>query len=175
MQNNVYELVSDINARQALMDEKVLTLEERLLIIHEQIDQMPEQIKKVLTSGAVQRSSLPTLVENNITVGGGSHHHNGGSPNNNNITVPMSGYMPSYQRMSDDLQQAKHTYLHPNDAACLSARPSWSTSNINTPLQQAGSSAPTQQQQQQQQYASGGNAAKQYLTPNVLRTTSFDT
>lgn len=142
------------------MDEKVLTLEERLLIIHEQIDQMPDQIKKVLTSGAVQRSSLPTLVENNITVA--ANHHNA---NNNNICVPMSSYMPSYQRMSDDLQQAKHTYLHPNDAACLSARPSWSASNVNT----SGSNAPMQ-------YVTGGgsSAAKQYLTPNV-RTTSFDT
>lgn len=151
------------------MDEKVLTLEERLLIIHEQIDQMPDQIKKVLTSGAVQRSSLPTLVENNITVA--ANHHNA---NNNNICVPMSSYMPTYQRMSDDLQQAKHTYLHPMDAACLSARPSWSASNVSTPLgqqqQQSGSNAPVQ-------YVTGGgsSAAKQYLTPNVLRTTSFDT
>lgn len=147
LQNNVYELVSDINARQALMDEKVLTLEERLLIISEQIEQMPDLIKKTLLSGT-QRSSLPTLVEN-ISVA------------NQNIQVP-SYIMPSYQKMGDEsLQQAKHTYLHPNDAACLSARPSWSATNISNPS------------------ASGSNPsysnAKQYLTPNVLRTSSFDT
>ena len=142
----MYELVSDINTRQALMDEKVLTLEERLLLIHEQIEQMPDLIKKTLTTPQ-QRSSLPTLVEN-ITV------------SNQNIPIPTGSYsIASYQKMEDGSQnQLKHTYLHPNDAACLSARPSWSTSNIST-------SNPN--------YTSSGG--KQYLTPNVLRTTSFDT
>lgn len=127
------------------MDEKVLTLEERLLIISEQIEQMPDLIKKTLLSGT-QRSSLPTLVENMSVA-------------NQNIQVP-SYIMPSYQKMGDEsLQQAKHTYLHPNDAACLSARPSWSATNISNP---SGSN-------------SSYSNAKQYLTPNVLRTTSFDT
>ena len=149
MQNNVYELVSDINTRQALIDEKVLTLEERLLMIHEQIEQMPDLIKKTLTSNQ-QRSSLPTLVENIMV-------------SNQDIQVPTCSYnIPSYQhRTPEELQQqAKHTYLHPNDAACLVTRPSWSTSNINTSM--TGSNP---------NYSN----AKQYLTPNVLRTTSFDT
>lgn len=149
----MYEIVSDINARQALIDEKVLTLEERLLIIHELIEQLPDLIKKSLATPQ-QRSSLPTLVEN-ITV------------SNQNIQVPACSYnMPSYHKVSEDSQQhqlsAKHTYLHPNDAACLSARPSWSTSNINTSI---ASSNPNY----------SNSSAKQYLTPNVLRTSSFDT
>lgn len=146
MQNNVYEIVSDLNARQALIDEKVLTLEERLLIIHELIEQMPDMIKKTLTVSQ-QRSSLPTLVEN-ITV------------SSQNIQVPTGGNynFSSYKVSEENQQQAKHTYLHPNDAACLSARPSWSTSNIS------GSNLNYH-----------NSSSKQYLTPNVLRTTSFDT
>lgn len=134
--------MSDINTRQALIDEKVLTLEERLLIIHEQIEQMPDLIKKTLTNGQ-QRSSLPTLAEN-ITVSPG-------------IQIPTG-----YTGYKDDLlqqQQPKHTYLHPNDAALVAAsRPSWSASNVNTNPNYSSSSS-----------------GKQYLTPNVLRTTSFDT
>ena len=46
LQNNVYEIVSDINARQTLIDAKVLTLEERLLIIYEQIEQLRENYRQ---------------------------------------------------------------------------------------------------------------------------------
>lgn len=174
MQNNVYELVSDINTRQTLIDEKVLALEDRLLIIVDQIEALPELIKKALTTNVQQRSSLPTLVEN-ISVA------------SQNTLVPFNPSYASYRQYSNDYdipphhpqqqqscqqqqqqqqQNAKHTYLHPNDAACLSSRPSWSTSNINSSMstQTTGNYAGT----------TVNPANKQYLTPNVMRTSSFD-
>lgn len=144
--------MSDINARQALIDAKVLTLEERLLIIYEQIEQLPEQIKKAITTSQ-HRSSLPTLVENmagssqNISILGNNYKRNINNNDNNDNTNDNSSNDNNKNQSSP-----KHTFLHPNDAACLSPRPSWSTSNINP-----------------------SGSGKHYLAPNVLRTTSFDT
>ncbi|KAI2796373.1 Small conductance calcium-activated potassium channel protein 2 [Blomia tropicalis] len=184
LQNNVYEIVSDINTRQLLIDDKVMTIEERLLIIHEQIEQMPDLIRKCLMTNQ-QRSSLPTLVEN-ITILQQGHHqqssipmHQGGSSGqygqygNND---PMMQQQQQQQQLQQQQTQSKHTYLHPNDAT---SRPSWSTSNINTSMSVNGGSSSTttvtNPNYNSSSTTTSGNNPKQYLTPNVLRTTSFDT
>ncbi|KAH8034663.1 hypothetical protein HPB51_000271 [Rhipicephalus microplus] len=45
-QNSVYEIVSDMNARQELFDERLATLEERLAAIHEQLEALPEAVAR---------------------------------------------------------------------------------------------------------------------------------
>lgn len=206
LQNNVYEIVSDINARQTLIDAKVLTLEERLLIIYEQIEQLPEMIKKTLLSNQHQRSSLPTLVENltingqNITVpnnnnnnnsfddsqsqplappqtsSSSSHHHHHQSATTVTTQPQQPPLSPHQQTQQQQQSSTKHTFLHPNDAACLSQRPSWSTSNISpsNPNYSSGIGA-TGSSNQQQTNQTSSSSGKHYLTPNVLQTTSFDT
>ena len=161
-----------------------MTIEERLLIIHEQIEQMPDLIRKCLMTNQ-QRSSLPTLVEN-ITILQQGHHqqssipmHQGGSSGqygqygNND---PMMQQQQQQQQLQQQQTQSKHTYLHPNDAT---SRPSWSTSNINTSMSVNGGSSSTttvtNPNYNSSSTTTSGNNPKQYLTPNVLRTTSFDT
>ncbi len=148
MQSNVYELVSEINARQEILDEKVVSLEDRLILIFEQIESLPDLFSKIIQqnhSHQAIRTSLPTLVENisqpmNVN-------------DKNNPKNPQTNYTYANSSSNPTEQTQKHTYLHPNDAASISARPSWSASNLTSTL-------------------SGG---KQFLTPTVLRTSSFDT
>lgn len=195
MQNNVYELVSDINARQSLIDDKVLTVEERLLYIHEQLDALPDVIRKLLITGGGQtRASLPTLIENmtssnpNIQVPSGpaiAAAANGQIGGGGGVTVQGGGVdysSQSYFRTDDLADQAiamgsPHgpgpttpnvfnpgpKYLHPNDAACLATRPSWSSTGSQVTVANPNYATSS----------SGTNSSKQYLSPN--RTTSFDT
>lgn len=148
MQSNVYELVSDISTRQELLDEKIVSLEDRLALIFDQIEALPDLFSKIIQQNHTHqtlRTSLPTLVENIVQ----SQNMN----DKNNAKNQQTNYTYANSSSNPTEQLQRHTYLHPNDAASLSARPSWSASNLTSP-------------------ASGG---RQFLTPTVLRTSSVDT
>jgi hypothetical protein len=148
MQSNVYEIVSDISARQEILDDKIGSLEDRLILIFEQIDSLPDLFSKIIQqnhSHQAIRTSLPTLVENI------SQPMN--NNDKNNVKNQQTNYTYANSSSNPTEQTQKHTYLHPNDAASISTRPSWSASNLTSSV----------------------SAGKQYLTPTVLRTSSFDT
>lgn len=149
MQNNVYEIVSDINARQEILDEKIIAIEDRISLICEQIEALPDVITKAIQqshSHQTLRTSLPTLVENMDEKNG--QKDNQGGPGG----APDASDVANYSYVTNGAEQSqKHTYLHPNDAQA--GRPSWSASNLTSP-------------------ATGG---RQFLTPTVLRTSSVDT
>ena len=110
--------MSDINARQELLDEKIITIEDRISLIFESIEALPDALAKVIQqnhSHQPLRTSLPTLVEN--------IDEKNGKGVENNYSYANTNSNPSEQSQ-------KHTYLHPNDAQ--SARPSWSASNLNS-------------------------------------------
>ncbi|XP_037079120.1 small conductance calcium-activated potassium channel protein-like [Pollicipes pollicipes] len=50
VQNSVYELVVDMNARQELADERVSSMEERLANVQEQLEQLPEVLQRCLAA-----------------------------------------------------------------------------------------------------------------------------
>ena len=50
MQNSVYELVVDMNTRQELADERVSSLEERLVAMQEQLEQLPDVLTRCLAA-----------------------------------------------------------------------------------------------------------------------------
>ncbi|KAH9376963.1 hypothetical protein HPB48_002722 [Haemaphysalis longicornis] len=54
-QNSVYEMVSDMNARQELFDERLVALEERLAAIHEQLEALPEAVARSCGALALQQ------------------------------------------------------------------------------------------------------------------------
>ncbi|XP_054159589.1 small conductance calcium-activated potassium channel protein 2-like [Oppia nitens] len=118
LQNNVYEIVSDINARQELLEEKMITMEDRMSLIFDQIEALPDLLAKVIlqthSGHQALRTSLPTLVEN-INEKNNTQLQNYNNFNNN----------------PTDQSSQKHTYLHPNDAQA--GRPSWSASNLTSP------------------------------------------
>lgn len=47
-QNNVYEIVSDMNQKQEVLEERIVALEERLGSIQEHLEALPEVLTKVV-------------------------------------------------------------------------------------------------------------------------------
>ncbi|XP_037513316.1 small conductance calcium-activated potassium channel protein isoform X1 [Rhipicephalus sanguineus] len=129
-QNSVYEIVSDMNARQELFDERLATLEERLAAIHEQLEALPEAVARSCgayyaaapqpqppaSSQSYPPGSMP-LPECGAAVLGPQQQ-------------PLPLQAPPLQQQPL-LNQPRHTHLHPDDAASLSSRPSWSTVNLS--------------------------------------------
>lgn len=126
-QNSVYEMVSDMNARQELFDERLASLEERLAAIHEQLDALPDAVARCCHNAAlVQPPYVPP-----------------------SQSYPPGSLLPSQQQQQQQLlpdgtsathptaavpgqpQPPKHTHLHPDDAASLASRPSWSSVNLS--------------------------------------------
>ena len=58
-QNNVYELVSDMNQKQELLEERIVALEERLGTIHEQLEGLPEILNRVIQSSISAYRLIP--------------------------------------------------------------------------------------------------------------------
>lgn len=134
MQNNVYELVSDINQRHELLDERLISLEDRMALLFEQLEVLPESLTKLLQQISLQQIiKKPALLEDLTKTD---------DPNSNQANANQSE------------QTHKHTHLHPNDAAAIKARPSWSSTNLTSPASSPG---------------------QQFLSPIVCRTSSFDT
>ena len=111
--------MSDISARQEILDEKIITIEDRITLIYEQIEALPDVLTKAIQqmhSHQPLRTSLPTLVEN--------IDEKNGKGGQNTYSYANTNSNPSEQSQ-------KHTYLHPNDAQA--GRPSWSASNLTSP------------------------------------------
>lgn len=70
-QNNVYEIVSDMNQKQELLDERVSALEERLNQIQEQLEQLPD----VINRGLQAVLSTHKIVATEATSSHPSHTH----------------------------------------------------------------------------------------------------
>lgn len=111
-QNSVYEMVSDMNARQELFDERLTTLEERLAAIHEQLDALPDALARCCLQ--LQHLQNPSTVPSHPT-------HQPLGPMDPSLH-PNQTVVPHPQR---------HTHLHPDDAASLTTRPSWSSVNLS--------------------------------------------
>ncbi|CAG2105950.1 unnamed protein product [Medioppia subpectinata] len=119
LQNNVYEIVSDINARQEILDEKMISIEDRISLIFDQMEALPDILTKIIQQNYIHqaiRTSLPTLVEN---------------INEKNDLKSDSNYTYANTNSNPTEQSQKHTFLHPNDAQA--GRPSWSVSNLTSP------------------------------------------
>lgn len=84
-----------------------MALEERLGTIQESLESLPETLTRVLLATLAAQRSLPDATAS-----------------------PASGALVAMGSAAD---QARHTHLHPNDAASLAARPSWSASNLSGP------------------------------------------
>ncbi|XP_053206884.1 small conductance calcium-activated potassium channel protein 2-like isoform X2 [Panonychus citri] len=154
-QNSVYELVSEMNQRQEILEERVVVLEERIGTLQEQLESLPVALSRVIEQTLIpsiqqslNRSSHQGLITSNqnesfvnqesITSSGGG----GGGPGVTCATTATGLTSTS----------SKHNYLHPNDAASLAARPSWSSGNI-----------------------SGQTGNRQLLAPVTPKAGSFDT
>ncbi|RWS28975.1 small conductance calcium-activated potassium channel protein-like protein [Leptotrombidium deliense] len=132
-QNSVYELVSEMNQRQELLEERVIALEERLGNVVEQLESLPDAVS----------TAIQTLIQQMQQ----TMNRSVSPPNLNENTQNSSNPMANQG-------EHKHTYLHPNDAASLASRPSWSSFNL------ASASAPVN--------------GRQTLAPQVPRAGSFD-
>lgn len=119
-QNSVYEMVSDMNARQELFDERLVALEERLAAIHEQLEALPEAVAR--SCGALALQQPPPASSQSYPPGSMPLPEGGG---------PAQQPLPQAPLQRPPLQP-RHTHLHPDDAASLSTgRPSWSTVNLS--------------------------------------------
>ena len=45
-QNNVYEILSDVNSRQEIMDERIHYLEDRIAAIQDSMDRLPDALSR---------------------------------------------------------------------------------------------------------------------------------
>lgn len=63
-QNNVYELVSDINSKSELLQERIINLEEKLGLISEQFESLPELLAKIISSSFTTVSNQQLLQYN---------------------------------------------------------------------------------------------------------------
>lgn len=64
-QNNVYELVSDINSKSELLQERIINLEEKLGLISEQFESLPELLAKIISSSFTTVSNQQQLLQYN--------------------------------------------------------------------------------------------------------------
>lgn len=119
LQNNVYEIVSDMNQKQEVLDERVAVLEDRLSLILEQLEVLPETLAKVIQQMQIQQHAASVIDSVQQTT---SSTNPQGQPLNTNAVN------------QSDPPIHRHTHLHPNDAASLAARPSWSATNLTTPV-----------------------------------------
>ncbi|KAL3185621.1 hypothetical protein MRX96_028531 [Rhipicephalus microplus] len=125
-QNSVYEIVSDMNARQELFDERLATLEERLAAIHEQLEALPEAVARSCGAYYVAAPQPPASSQS-YPPGSMPQPECGAAvlgPQQQPLQAPPLQQQPL-------LNQPRHTHLHPDDAASLSSRPSWSTVNLS--------------------------------------------
>lgn len=133
----MYEIVSDMNQKQEILEERVVALEERLGSIQMQLEGLPETLARV-----VQAALLAHRPPVDPSYPGGSNGTGGpGGPGD----------------------PARHTHLHPNDAASLATRPSWSAGSLTS----GGNAA----------VAGGSSTARGALlsrAPLTPRTGSFD-
>jgi len=87
-QNNVYEILSDVNSRQDIMDERIANLEDRLNAIQVSMDMLPDVLSRCIQSSFEHMSSATALVASSsstaaIAVAAGS---------NQQVTGPTPGY-----------------------------------------------------------------------------------
>jgi hypothetical protein len=61
-QNNVYEILSDVNSRQDIMDERIANLEDRLNSIQVSMDMLPDVLSRCIQSSLEHMSSATALV-----------------------------------------------------------------------------------------------------------------
>jgi hypothetical protein len=61
-QNNVYEILSDVNSRQDIMDERIANLEDRLNAIQVSMDMLPDVLSRCIQSSFEHVSSATALV-----------------------------------------------------------------------------------------------------------------
>ncbi|KAK8767787.1 hypothetical protein V5799_005432 [Amblyomma americanum] len=119
-QNSVYEMVSDMNARQELFDERLASLEERLAAIHEQLEALPEAVARSCGAYVLQQPQPPASSQS---------YPPGSMPECAVLGGPQQQPLPPQPQQPP--LQPRHTHLHPDDAASLSSRPSWSTVNLS--------------------------------------------
>ncbi len=93
-------MVSEMNQRHEVLEERVISLEDRLTAIQEQLEALPDVLTKALS-----------------TVPGG----------NTGDARQQSG---AQQQQSSQQPSNRHVYLHPDDAASLANRPSWTSVNL---------------------------------------------
>ncbi|GFU75134.1 small conductance calcium-activated potassium channel protein [Trichonephila clavipes] len=96
-------MVSEMNQRHEVLEERVLSLEDRLTVIQEQLEALPDVLTKAL-------SALPSMNSTDSQSQGGAQ-----------------------QRQSSPQQASnRHVYLHPDDAASLANRPNWTSVNLGS-------------------------------------------
>ncbi|XP_075745556.1 small conductance calcium-activated potassium channel [Rhipicephalus microplus] len=127
-QNSVYEIVSDMNARQELFDERLATLEERLAAIHEQLEALPEAVAR--SCGAYYVAAPQPPASSQSYPPGSMPQPECGAAVLGPQQQPLPLHAPPLQQQPLP-NQPRHTHLHPDDAASLSSRPSWSTVNLS--------------------------------------------
>ncbi len=50
-QNNVYEILSDVNSRQDIMDERIASLEDRINAVQVSLDVLPDLLSRLVLTG----------------------------------------------------------------------------------------------------------------------------
>ena len=114
-QTSIYELVSEMNQRQEILEERIVVLEERLGSLHEQLEALPMTL-----TGIIEQALIPQL------------KHSFGrtlSPPNLHSEVQNVHTLNPYFSSSQSIGQDRHTHLHPDDATSIRNRPGWSTGN----------------------------------------------
>uniref|UniRef100_T1KXF2 Uncharacterized protein n=3 Tax=Tetranychus urticae TaxID=32264 RepID=T1KXF2_TETUR len=137
-----------MNSRQEILEERIVVLEERLGTLQEQLESLPVALSRI-----IEQTLVPSIQQTifRLSHQGLTHTQNeptsGNAVNGINITTLHS--QPSGTTTSNS---SRHNYLHPNDAASLVNRPSWSSTSHNT----------------------GGTNTRQSLAPSIPKPSSFD-
>lgn len=141
-----------MNQRQEVLEERVVVLEERLGTLQEQLEALPLALTRV-----IEQTLLPQMLQHNQSSPFQQQQQQqtrspsrGGSPLGHSIDAG-STTGANYLSPTQQTNEQRHTYLHPDDAQSLAARSSWSASNLTS-----------------------GSGARQLLAPIVPRTGSFD-
>ncbi|XP_015784523.1 small conductance calcium-activated potassium channel protein-like isoform X2 [Tetranychus urticae] len=148
IQTEVRDIVLDMNSRQEILEERIVVLEERLGTLQEQLESLPVALSRI-----IEQTLVPSIQQTifRLSHQGLTHTQNeptsGNAVNGINITTLHS--QPSGTTTSNS---SRHNYLHPNDAASLVNRPSWSSTSHNT----------------------GGTNTRQSLAPSIPKPSSFD-
>jgi potassium intermediate/small conductance calcium-activated channel subfamily N len=112
-QNNVYEILSDVNSRQDIMDERIANLEDRLNSIQVSMDMLPDVLSRCIQSSLEHMSSATALVASSsstaaIAVAAGSTgqqaagHFRGGAP------VLQPGQVPGQMGQLQPINAQQH-------------------------------------------------------------------